>query len=78
MLVLKRLHVSAGERHRQVTLFCSNAYWILITLFSVVGFKYQSYNHGYKIVNIQNTPELHLSGRWLSGSPIIGPAWPFR
>jgi len=24
MLVLKRLHVSAGERHRQVTLFCSS------------------------------------------------------
>jgi len=37
MLVLKRLHVSAGDGHRQTTLFCSSVNWILITLFSVMG-----------------------------------------
>ena len=48
--------------------------WILITLFSVMGLKNQSHKHGYIIVNSQNTVELHLSGRLLSGLPIIGSA----
>jgi hypothetical protein len=78
MLVLKRLYVSAVERHRQAPLFCSSVNWILIILFTVMGLKYNFYKHVYIILYSQNTVEHHLSGRWISGSPIIGSAWPFR